>query len=271
MSVWLTIPSARPAEQAAEILQKWRDQGYKIAIWRDPEPIEWLRDDSGTPLACWKFPDNSLHQIVADSVHMAPYKGYAAAVNELIKHAMRIDPAAEWFIAAGDDTLPDPSKTAEEIAGDLRAHFWNQYECCYPPNRTFGVMQPTGDRWHEGVGGFANAPIDRVAGSAWYGREYCRRMYGGAGPLYPGYRHMFVDEEAQEVATKMGVFWQRRELTQRHNHWGRGETDQTVIEMKPGTIPPHLEQWNTTKHWQESKAFFLSRKAAGFPGHAPIA
>ncbi len=133
---------------------------------------------------------------------------------------------------------------------------------------TFGVMQPTGDRWHEGLGGFTNAPIDRVAGSPWIGREFARRMYGGKGPYFPGYKHMFVDEELQRVAEKYGVFWQRRDLTQRHNHWGRGATDKAVIEAK---IPAHLVQWNTPEHWKESKALFESRKGAGFPGAEPIA
>lgn len=267
MSVWLTIPSARPATAELDALfRKWHARGYKIALWRDI-------GSGDDPAYC-------------SIVVRAPYPGYAAACNGLIKRIMRhvVEPRPEWFICAGDDTEPDPTRDADAIAAECVRYFVERtpFEPTFGPDplahsaflqlrATFGVMQPTGDRWHEGVGGFANAPIDRVCGSAWYGREYCRRMYGGAGPLYPGYRHMFVDEEAQEVATKMGVFWQRRELTQRHNHWGRGETDQTVIEMKPGTIPPHLEQWNTTKHWQESKAFFLSRKAAGFPGHAPIA
>ena len=35
-------------------------------------------------------------------------------------------------------------------------------------------MQPTGDR-------FAQGQIDRIAGSAWIGREFARRAYGGNG------------------------------------------------------------------------------------------
>lgn len=262
MSVWLTIPSARPTVEADRVLMQWRERGYKIALWRDAPPI---------PTA-------------ADYVEVDKYPGYAAAVNFLIRRVMVTDPAAEWFVAAGDDTLPDPSKTAEEIARQCSFHF-SEVAAAYREraeggvrgglagrewSSTFGVMQPTGDRWHEGVGGFHNAPIDRVAGSAWYGREYCRRMYQGDGPLFRGYQHMFVDEEAQAVAEKMGVFWQRRDLTQKHLHWGRGATDKAVIELKPGTIPPHLEKWNTSQHWNEAKALFQSRKAAGFPGHEPI-
>ena len=258
-SVWLTIPSARPARECEPVLKLWKERGYKIALYRDcgAEEIE--------------LADFTIVGMV--------YPGYAAAVNSLIAHILLDEvlaggESAEWFIAAGDDTEPDPNKSAEEIAAECVDHFSGPG---FTPSRltsmvrnTFGVMQPTGDRWHEGVGGFENAPIDRVCGSAWYGREYCRRMYQGTGPLFPGYRHMFVDEEAQEVALKMGVLWQRRDLVQKHRHWGRGETDKAVIELKPGTIPPHLEQWNTAEHWREAKALFTSRKAAGFPGHEPI-
>lgn len=246
MYVWLTIPSARPATEADRVLSVWSERGYKIALWRD----------IGASIPFY-----------VDYLHIDKYPGYAPAVNYLIQRLMDSNAAAEWFIAAGDDTLPDPSKTAEEIAEECGNHFDHLSNCF---NDTFGVMQPTGDRWHEGVGGFTNAPIDRVAGSAWYGREYCRRMYQGDGPLFRGYQHMFVDEEAQAVAEKMGVFWQRRDLVQKHLHWGRGETDKAVIELKPGTIPPHLEKWNTSQHWNEAKALFNSRKAAGFPGHEPI-
>jgi len=255
VSVWLTIPSARPPEEAAPILKLWRERGYKIALWRDN-----IAD----------FPFGA-----ADFIRSDPdgYPGYAVAVNTLISDLIRTEHAqAEWFIAAGDDTEPDPYRTAEEICDGCKAYF-NGYHLLEAsdydnPLTTFGVMQPTGDRWHEGVGGFGNAPIDRVAGSAWYGREYCRRMYGGQGPLFPGYRHMFVDEEAQEVAIKMGVFWQRRDLVQKHRHWGRGATDKTIVTHP--RIPPHLEQWNTPEHWRQAKLLFESRKAAAFPGHEPI-
>jgi hypothetical protein len=257
MSVWLTIPSARPPAECVPLFQKWHERGYKIAIF----------DDFG-PTAVAKG---------ADYYILDQYPGYATACNRLIREVMAKDLSAEWFICAGDDIEPDPSESAEYIAASCYDYFWgnpgSQFPQYEPPENhagLFGVMQPTGDRWHEGVGGFANAPIDRVCGSAWYGREYCRRMYGGQGPLYPGYQHMFEDEEAQEVAIKMGVFWQRRDLVQRHNHWGRGATDDAVITMGPDTIPPHLRKWNTPEHWREAKALFESRKLAGFPGHEPI-
>lgn len=252
-SVWLTIPSARPPEEANPIFTLWRERGYRIAV---------LRDDGAA-------------SVDADVEFKGEYRGYANAVNFLVGWLIANQPDAEWFIAAGDDTEPDQAHSAYEIALDCGRHFgsvrliedsisvaWDT------AHGTFGVMQPTGDRWHEGVGGFTNAPIDRVAGSAWYGREYCRRMYGGKGPLYAGYQHMFVDEEAQEVALKMGVFWQRRDLVQKHRHWGRGATDGAVV-ANP-VVPPHLVQWNTREHWLLAKTLFEQRRATDFPGHEPI-
>ena len=252
MSVWLTIPSARPPEECTPIFAKWRERGYKIALWRD----------CGAKL------------VEADLLEVADsYPGYAAAVNYLVRRLIATDERAEWFIAAGDDTEPDPDRTAEEIAADCRYHFEFLHDAkgfdrgLAPIHDIglFGVMQPTGDRWHEGVGKPPGvAPIDCICGSAWYGREYCRRMYQGQGPLWPEFKHMFVDEHAQCVAQKLGVLWQRRDLTQIHRHWGRGATEREIVEMHPGLIPPHLKKWNTAVHWEESQAIFNRLRDGGF-------
>jgi hypothetical protein len=218
--------------------------GYKVAIWRDIAEAPFNKAGATSPA-----------QFLMGN---APYPGYAIAVNRLIKGLREYDQEAQWFVCAGDDTLPDPHKLAATIAAECSEHFGG----------TFGICQPTGDRWHEGVGGFSNAPIDRVCGSPWMGREFCKRMYQGKGPLFEGYTHMFVDEELQEVATKLGVLWQRRDLTHFHKHWGRGETDKSIV--TDPKIPEHLVKWNTPEHWKESKALFESRKAAGFPGSEPL-
>ena len=48
LSVWLTIPSARPASEIAERLGKWKAMGYKIALLRngprayDELPVDWV-------------------------------------------------------------------------------------------------------------------------------------------------------------------------------------------------------------------------------------
>lgn len=129
----------------------------------------------------------------------------------------------------------------------------------------FGVMQPTGDRWGDAQGAY----IDRVAGSPWIGREFARRMYGGSGPYWPEYFHMGVDEELQAVATKLGVFWQRPDLTHYHAHWGRPRPGERMGQVD--RMPAFLAEANSPEHWRKYKALFSKRQAAGFPGHEPIA
>jgi hypothetical protein len=184
----------------------------------------------------------------------SPYPGYALSVNSLVAKAMAYDANAELFVIAGDDVYPDQTKTAEEIARELSEHFGG----------TFGVMQPTGDRWGDKQGAY----IDRVAGSAWYGREYCRRVNQGNGPLWPQYWHMGVDEEARAVAVKLGVYWERPDLTQLHQHWGRPLPGERI--GLSSRMPEFLRKANSKVEWDKYKAIFAARQAAGFPGSKPL-
>ena len=98
-----TIPSARPVAEVAELVEKWSSLGYGVALWRDePEPLAGL----------------------ADIVLSGQYPGYAQAVNALIREVAR-HPEAEWFIAAGDDTLPTqimpPRRSRRSAASISRA------------------------------------------------------------------------------------------------------------------------------------------------------
>jgi hypothetical protein len=250
VSVWLCIPSKRPAAQANPVLERWRAQGYKIALWLDgDEPA------GAKPCDLWS------------SSYSEKYPGYAVAVNTLIRRVIEKDPSADWFVCAGDDTLPDPNKTADEIARECAAYFYGRGEtgCA---GALFGVMQPTGDRWLEPKtppppGALQGAPIDRVAGSPFIGREFALRMYQGNGPYWPEYTHMGVDEELQEVAIKYGVFWQRRDLVHHHEHWSRARSQ--VSDM-----PEFLREANSAEHWKRYKRIFEARKAAGFPGSEPL-
>ena len=245
MSVWLTIPSKRPPEEVEPVLKQWRERGYKIALWRDYVDA---------PADC-NFLQRSLK-----------YPGYAKAVNHLIGCLLDLQPDAEWFIAAGDDVLPDPNHTAEEIARKCRDHFEGLHQArgfdrgLAPIYKIglFGVMQPTGDRWGDKNGAY----IDRVAGSAWIGREFARRVNHGRGPLWPEYFHMFVDEELQEVATGFGVFWQCSDLTQLHQHWGRPHEGEKLGQAS--RMPAFLRKAND--QFAEARELFNRRKAQGFPG-----
>jgi hypothetical protein len=233
LSVWYVIPSARPPEEAERCLAKWRAQGYKIALWRD----------------------EGARVIGADWVmHGWQYPGYARAVNVLAKQVLEAHPDCDWIVTGGDDVDPDPNHTADEIArqcSDWRAD-------------TFGVMQPTGDR-------FAGGSIDRIAGSPWMGREWCQRINQGHGPLWPEYTHNFVDEELQNVAIKYGVFWQRPDLIHLHHHFQR-ESDALDSKAVARAIPAHLKnkEDNPAVHWTPFKALFNERKRAGFPGSEPL-
>lgn len=229
-AVWYSIPSARPRQEANLALSKWREIGYKIALWRDT--------DDDMP--------------ICDLLLVGRYPGYPAAVNALIKEVLHRDTECQWLAIGGDDTFPDATHSPNDIARECSEHFGG----------TFGVMQPTGDRWADGS-------IDRICGSPWLGREFCERMYGGKGPMCEEYRHQFPDEELQCVAVKLGILWQRRDLTHLHNHFCRVQNGVNWQEGR-AKMPEFLREANSQEHWRKYKAIFEARKAVGFPGHEPL-
>lgn len=248
MSVWLCIPSARPVDEVNARMAKWRERGYKIALWRDK------KEDGLNAEAIMHGSGGFLSQT---------YPGYAVASNALINWAFANDPACDWVVCGGDDIDPDPKKMADEIAEECGDHFFD-----YSGNAkvktlcgTFGVMQPTGDRWGAdepwALLSYPGAPAyaDRICGSPWIGREFARRVNGGRGPWCEDYTHMFVDEHMQNVAQKLGVLWQRRDLTQYHDHCRRDGEART---------PEFLREAYSQEHWAVSKAIFDQHKADGF-------
>lgn len=256
MSVWLTIPSKRSPEEAERVLSKWREMGYRVAIQRDGDEVY-----------------NSC--LVHNLLFWRPYQGYAEAVNFLVANVLHLDATAEWFIAVGDDTLPDPNKRADEIAMECGFHFGaihGKVEGDYLLQSTFGVMQPTGDPWEDngprGDGTGEKRLIRRVAGSPWLGREWCLRANKGKGPLWPNFFHMFADETLQCVAQKLGVFWQRDDLTHHHDHWGRPKPGERIGHIS--NMPEFLKQANSEEEWRKSKAEFERLKAGGFEECLPL-
>jgi len=242
VSVWFCIPSCRPADEAEIALAKWRAQGYKIALFVDP--------GHASPRA--------------DYVWEQAYPGYAKAVNYLVHKIMLEDEEAEWFVTGGDDMWPDPNLTAEEIARQCSDCFRNLHiertGETFNVHPTFGVMQPTGDKWGDRRGPYA----ERVCGSPWMGREFCRRIYSGRGPIWPEFEHMFEDEHLFEVAKKLGILWQRPDLTHHHDHWGRKKNSYDSYAQLDAAIPQHLKKWNTPEHWQASGAIMDRLRAGGF-------
>lgn len=243
MSVWFVIPSKRPPDELSICLNAWREMGYRIAIAREP--------GDALPADCTV--DNTL------LIPVAGYLGWARSTNLLVNRVMAQYADAQWFVAGGDDYFPDPAKSADAIAGECEERF-----LCSPfHDATFGVMQPTGDRWEERNG---IARIDGIAGSPWMGREFCRRMYNGTGPMFNGYYHNFADEELQVLCQTLDVFWQRRDLCQMHRHWARKRGDWADAPAWAYAInDPHRSDWDY------SKRLFNERKRYGFPGHEPIA
>jgi hypothetical protein len=264
MRVWLTIPSARPLDQLEPVLIAWRERGYKIALVRQGEP---------TKLADLLIPTDT-------------YLGWAPSINMLTAIVFRSEPDCDWCVGGGDDTLPDPARTAEAIAEECSRHFegeaWPTCEswkggygsaaaarAAGQPVKvkkqalwsadlarmysSFGVMQPIGDK-----AAWPNSHIENFAGSPWLGREWCKRAYQGNGPLFP-YHHSWADEELQNVARKYGVFWQRPDLTQAHMHHTR-----------PGGMPRTEFASMIDEDYRVQKSLFLERKANGWPGSEPL-
>lgn len=271
-AVWVCVPSARPVPEVAAWAKKWQAQGYKVALWRDRM-------------------ETSLR---ADYIYCGAYPGYAVAANHLTSEMFYLDPSCDWVVATGDDTDPDMAHTADEIAAQCSEHFkdlawpmhWHWDAKYRSPEEalaagaraeqkkqalwstdvakmysTFGVCQPTGDRFSEGS-------IDRICGSPWLGRSFCERINQGRGPFWPEYTHCFGDEELWNVATKLGILWQRRDLTHYHHHFTRVPGKDIGQVTAP---PPHLVEATSAAHWVKYKALFAKRKAAGFPGSEPIA
>lgn len=302
MSVWYCIPSKRPPEEVEPVLKQWRERGYKIALlvdWNPPGAPLHSRTVCGDLMLCGggKFeptfdPQTRVKYTPAQNRIYFPnfneYPGYAQSVNALIIEAMKRDPDADWCVTGGDDVLPDPNKSAEEIARECSEYFTllnarnalaeyaekltEAREPQYKYGPTFGVMQPTGDRW--GLDPNAADPvmrsayIDRVCGSPWMGREFCRRINQGNGPLWPGYFHMGADEELQAVATKLGILWQRPDLNHHHQHWGRPRAGEKMGQTD--RMPAFLKRANSGEEWYKYKALFAERQAAGFPGSEPL-
>lgn len=224
----------------------WFNAGYGIALWKDgPGPIFERHDAQIT-------------------IQHPVYPGYAQAVNRLVAMVFEYDPDADFVVIGGDDVEPDMNHPPGNIAESLVKHFGG----------TFGVCQPTADRWGDSpasrrkFGEDRGAYIDRVCGTAWLGREFCKRAYRGNGPLWPEYVHQYVDEELQCVAERLGILWQRRDLIQLHRHWGRGPVgDDNALQNAEIVMPEFLHEANSAAHWSKFKKLFEERRAAGFPGH----
>lgn len=284
---WFCIPSARPIAEVLPVVSAWKERGYGVALWRD-DPFA-PADCAGYAVTQDKFAGD--FGFGCDVLFLASkYPGYAQSVNAMAKHVLSHYPEVDWIVCAGDDTTPDPNKTGDEIAAELSKHFqdmawpkhwsWDsKYKShvealaagAYAEEKkqglwsadpariysTWGVCQPVGDDWADNLGKI----ILRIAGSPWLGRSWCEHAWGGRGPLWPEFRHQFVDEALQVYAQSLGVFLQRPDLTHHHAHAQRDGKSRPA---------PHMAEWNSQKHWQESKAIFERLKSTNFAECQPI-
>lgn len=242
--VHLCMPSKRPAAEVYRRMQKWSDQGYHIVLQRDPG------EGRGFPYF--------IHEVIE-----RPYLGYPEAVNFLAARSLTMDPECQWIVCAGDDTDCDMAHTSDEIAAQCIGYFaesptkgrgdWSAAD--YRRAGTFGVMQPTGDRWADTQG----VIIERIAGSPWLGRSWCARINQGRGPLWPEYFHNWADEELKLVAEKLGVYWMRPDIIHYHEH---------SMRQPGGQWQEHQQGFSAD--YVRMKPLFDARKKMNFPGSEPL-
>lgn len=213
--VWFAIPSASP-EKCRKVLPVWRQMGYKTAILQNFE-----KGDIPADIVVWR-----------DS-----YPGWPSSVNILSKEI--VPASCPIIVTGGDDMLPDPNHSAEQLAEQFLERF---------PD-TFGVMQPHGDEF---------LAAKRYAGSPFLGRAWCQTMYGGRGPMYPGYHHNYADNELFWLSKGMGVLWDRPDLTHFHDHFTRDGRPQPVY-------------WNSVRQRDLPDCLlYYARVHERFPGHEPM-
>lgn len=213
--VWYAIPSANP-HLCREHLPLWRDRGYRVAVLQNYEGGEIPAD-----IAVWRD----------------VYPGWAASVNELC--AQVVPKTADIVVTGGDDMLPDPDRTAQQLAGEYFDRFPDGY----------GVMQPVGDAFmhsHE------------YCGSPWLGRGWIERAYRGRGPLHPEYRHNWADHELRWVSEAQGALWLRSDVSQRHAHFSRD-----------GAQAPAYWADSVCAHDRADVELFMARISTGFSGASP--
>lgn len=160
------------------------------------------------------------------------WRGFPVAANILCREV-----PGDIVVVVGDDVYPDLRRTAQEIGEEFQQRF---------PD-LFGVMQPIGDQY---------GLTHKCAVSPWIGRPFIERVYGGQGPYWPGYFHYYSDHELQLVAEKLGVFQQREDLTQFHDHWQRKEG-------RPRR-PQYLQR--AKRLHRKDQALWVQRSKAGYPG-----
>lgn len=206
---WPTIDLA----EANKTAEYWQKMGYDVGILVDESQYG---DDFENP---WN---------VNASITVEEWQGFPHAANEICTHFASL---YDIVIIGGDDVYPDKYNVARHLEAEFKEHFGG----------TFGVMNPTGDRY---------GLIDQCCIAPWIGAEYIYALDGR--PYCEEYYHYFCDGELQDVAILNGSFWQRPDLSQYHDHWSR----------KGESRPKHLQRAN--QQHSDDKRTYEQRKAQGF-------
>lgn len=213
--VWFVIPSASP-EKCRKVLPVWRERGYRTAVLQNFE-----QGDIPADIAEW----------------FDYYPGWPESVNILCRDI--VPKACKLIVSGGDDMLPDPNHTAQELA----AQFFRKF-----PDG-FGVMQPHGDEF---------LCAKRYCGSPFIGRAWFETMYAGKGPMYGGYHHNYADNELFWVAKGLNALWERPDLSHFHDHFTRDGREQP-------------RYWESVRNKDlKDCLLYYSRVHENFPGHAPL-
>lgn len=202
--------------RGAEAVQLWSLRGYSVAVLTNTPYCRGTKADL--------------------NIHVPEYPGYWRSQNALAKAILAVDPDFRALCCAADDMRPDPNLMSYEIAEEYLGRF---------PDG-FGVMQPIGDDL-DGT--------DRICGSPFFGRGWIEEGYAD-GPYHAGYMQFFQDEELRIVAGRLGVLWDRPDLTHYHAHWTRSDR---------GKASKTDYQAANDKFWAADRRVFEARKAQGFP------
>lgn len=223
LNCWVVFPSATTS-RADSAIDAWSSQGYHTLIYQDigAKPCK------------------------ADIVRFGKFPGYYRIINHLVEAALC--EGADIVTCAGDDMLPDPKATAQDIGRCYLREF---------PNGE-GVLQACGDP--QGMDDKGIPAAARICGSPTFGREWILRSYEGNGPFHSGYHSFYADEELKEVAEGHNLLCMAPQFTFMHMHWSWGHMSRQSYQER-----------NSSQYWEADAATFSSRKQAGFPNSSMIA
>jgi len=217
-NTWVVFPSAT-VEKANSAVTAWRNRGYHTLVFQD----------LGSK-AC-----------EADVVRMGQFPGYYRVINSLVLQAVA-EEGADIVTCIGDDMLPDPYATAEDIA--------KSYFKIWPHGE--GVLQATGDM--QGVDESGVQAAARICGSPTFGRRWIYESYEGRGPFWSGYQNFYADEDLHDVAFSLGLLRNDPQITFLHQHWSWGWSDRAEYHKR-----------NSDNTWEADAALYASRRAEKFP------